>query len=232
MRPRVAALCLGVVLLGAAVPAARAADDPAVLAPGDGFRARQGFAWLVVRSDAVPRVVLDGKPLRPTIAPEDGVHHLRIGPLRPQGSRLEVASAQRRVTLTVFGDAGPGAAGFHPAAPKACWSCHETGPKGCGECHPWTGARHSPMRSGECTRCHDLQRPLPPERAQLCRPCHPNQAAGRHTGLRHPVSAPQDPARPGRRFDCTSCHDPHAPSLRGRLAVEQRQQWCRRCHRR
>jgi predicted CXXCH cytochrome family protein len=215
------------------VSAHGAGRDLSVLVPRDGFRSPGSHAWVVVRAGTAPRVTLDGGPLAGPTQAEEGVYHLRVGPLRPAGSRLEVEAAGKRAVLTLYGAAGAGAMRFHAAPAKSCSSCHEAGPKGCGECHRWPGALHAPAQQRQCGSCHDPLRPQPAEVASLCRPCHPKYTgAGRHPGLRHPVSAPQDPARPGRRFDCTSCHDPHAPLSLGRLTVEQRQRWCKGCHRR
>jgi predicted CXXCH cytochrome family protein len=68
---------------------------------------------------------------------------------------------------------------------------------------------------------------------ELCSGCHPEvtlKSKG-HPVANHPVAAPRELLRPGRKLTCASCHDPHGSNnqlmlieslLGGRL--------CRGCH--
>lgn len=223
---RAVALAL-VALLPAAAPAGQGTKAASILWPPPGYGAPKGSAWLVVRASAPPRTRLDGRPVGPPSRAEDGVYHIRLVGVRAQGSRVEVEAVGKRLALTL----GGGEALFHARPPEACASCHDLGARGCGECHRWDGARHPPSRPGECARCHAGSRSTPRDVAPLCAGCHPKHAGARHPKLRHPISAPQDPARPGRPFDCASCHDPHAPVRLDALSAEERKLWCRGCHR-
>ena len=97
---------------------------------------------------------------------------------------------------------------------------------------------HGIVVGGGCVSCHDphatdqqfmLKKPI----NELCSGCHPgivSKTMG-HPLPNHPVSAPRERLRPGRKLTCTSCHDPHGAihplmliqsPLGGRL--------CRECH--
>ncbi|MDX2495612.1 MAG: cytochrome c3 family protein, partial [Desulfuromusa sp.] len=70
---------------------------------------------------------------------------------------------------------------------------------------------------------------------ELCLGCHPGVAlktAG-HPVANHPVSAPKDPRRRGRKLTCTSCHDPHGSAYQLMLIQEKLGgRLCRECHKR
>ncbi len=75
---------------------------------------------------------------------------------------------------------------------------------------------HGIVKGGGCTICHSphatenifqLLEPI----NKLCVGCHVTMKGiivGHPVGG-HPVKGPRDPRRPGRRFGCTSCHNPH-----------------------
>ena len=98
---------------------------------------------------------------------------------------------------------------------------------------------HGIIFGNGCLACHDahatdqefvLKRPI----NELCLSCHPTLLlGGGHPVARHPVSRPQDFLRPGRKFSCTSCHDPHGTVHRYFL-IETKQggKLCRGCHKR
>ena len=128
-----------------------------------------------------------------------------------------------------------------PVGSAGCMTCH--GAAGSAERKIDLGRKtvHDANGSGECTVCHDPHgsnaRALLIEPANvLCGSCHQAQRDGGHffsgfDGSPHIVEADTDATRPGRPFDCTSCHDPHAsdyPKLW--YDGENKVEMCRRCH--
>jgi len=211
-------------LLGGSAPAGALT----VLAPADQARVRGDRAWLVVVSSEAPGVTLDGR--RAGRARDvAGAYHLRVEGLRAEGSRLEVAAEGSVVTLTVYGAAGA-ESGFHRSSPQACSTCHRVDASGCKECHQFEGAKHRPVLQKGCTPCHVPPDWQPQDPAPLCAVCHPDHGEGRHPRLRHPLRSARDPLRPGRSFDCASCHDPHAPQCLACLGREEMRSWCKGCH--
>jgi predicted CXXCH cytochrome family protein len=101
----------------------------------------------------------------------------------------------------------------------------------CFRCHPkaraWAAApsAHGPVRSGDCSECHDPHAAGPAllakQGAALCARCHDVQAAEERRG-----PAGHAPVVKG---DCAACHVPHgspdAPLLSGRP-----EKLCVRCH--
>lgn len=124
---------------------------------------------------------------------------------------------------------------------KTCTSCHETVKK-------WTESKytHGPVNDGRCERCHNphgsdneffLRKPI----WDLCVTCHAEKADGKHivssfvfsrNSGGHPTKDRKDPARQGRDFYCSSCHNPHGSSgvfllrMKGSLSFGV----CNRCH--
>lgn len=91
-----------------------------------------------------------------------------------------------------------------------------------------------------CVACHDphaadeqfmLRKPI----NQLCLGCHPvlPGGPGGHPVAGHPLSAPREHRRPGRKLTCVGCHDPHGSSFKY-LLVETKlgARLCRECHNR
>lgn len=143
-----------------------------------------------------------------------------------------------------------------PFASGACDKCHEPAGKDgraarkktpedtCFSCHAElrkAGERpgaHVPFAGGECLTCHDphssprpalIRKPL----ADICFSCHDQGQRDSHPVANHPTSKEGvgDPRRPGKPFDCASCHDPHGSSgaklLRGDIFT-----LCGECHKR
>lgn len=99
----------------------------------------------------------------------------------------------------------------------------------CTQCHEREGFEgkfvHAPVATGNCLVCHDPhasdhQGLLKKDPPALCLSCHPEIGQGPHvvagfSRSGHPLGEPykgnttEDPMRPGRRFYCASCHEPH-----------------------
>jgi len=92
-----------------------------------------------------------------------------------------------------------------------------------------------------CVSCHDphatdnsymLQKPI----NELCNGCHQVLPAGSKVGHpmpRHPIEAPSELRRPGRKLTCVGCHDPHGSNYQYML-IESKLggSLCRVCHKR
>lgn len=148
-----------------------------------------------------------------------------------------------------------------PAGAYECGACHDLqNEKGrfrerkihadlCTECHQdivdaymQEEYVHGPVEAGLCNTCHDSHATphrgqLVAEANELCLGCHEtiddSPHVGRGVGGRpHPLSGDKDPWRPGRKFDCTGCHNPHggkSPFYYQRGA-KSRMQLCQVCH--
>jgi predicted CXXCH cytochrome family protein len=123
-----------------------------------------------------------------------------------------------------------------PAFIGMCMACHEPHqadqekllrektPGLCFECHRQSRFNkknvHPPVAAGECMRCHTPHSSknrniLRAEGNEICKQCHTKPFEGSHAvgaiiSKGHRISGPKDPVRKGRRFGCTSCHDPHS----------------------
>jgi len=124
--------------------------------------------------------------------------------------------------------------------------------KTCGTCHDsvqeWQSRKygHGPVNDGRCERCHnphgsDNEFFLRKNIWDLCTTCHAEKASGKHVVSSfvfsrnkggHPTRDRKDPARPGREFGCSSCHNPHGSKgvyllrMKGTMPFNV----CRRCH--
>jgi predicted CXXCH cytochrome family protein len=104
--------------------------------------------------------------------------------------------------------------------------------------------KHGPAGAGYCNLCHDphasrnpawLRKPI----WSLCTTCHADKGSGVHvvagfvSGNSHPTRKRRDPARPGKRLSCTSCHEPHGGETQDLFAyeVKNRTELCSLCHR-
>ena len=93
----------------------------------------------------------------------------------------------------------------------------------CVECHDEqrsTPLLHGPVDAGMCVVCHDPHASDQPgqllaEVNQGCLSCHesligrPHVVGAMSTSARHPLEGPEDPRNPGKKLNCSSCHDPH-----------------------
>ncbi len=116
----------------------------------------------------------------------------------------------------------------------------------CLKCHGgiYSGKfRHGPPDAGYCTLCHDPHASPNPAWLRksswdLCSTCHPEQGSGVHVvagfakGKTHPTKNKKDPSRPGERFSCPSCHEPHSAEHQYFYAygARSRTEMCARCH--
>jgi predicted CXXCH cytochrome family protein len=132
---------------------------------------------------------------------------------------------------------------FDPKTPaKRASTVKET----CLKCHANVLSRrfkHGPVEAGYCVLCHDPHASPNPAWTRkptwdLCTTCHTNMqndvhvVAGFATGKTHPTKGKRDPARPGKRLTCSSCHDPHSAVTPYLLVfdVRSRSELCGYCH--
>jgi len=129
------------------------------------------------------------------------------------------------------------AKGLAAEAPALCMNCHDK--------KLFEGkVVHGPVAAGMCLGCHnphssDNQGLLNKEPAALCLDCHPDIRKGPHviagfSRSGHPLGIEKkdvaDPMRPGKKFYCASCHEPHR-SDRPRLnRFEKGMAFCQKCH--
>jgi predicted CXXCH cytochrome family protein len=127
--------------------------------------------------------------------------------------------------------------------PDLCFGCHD-------KAEFSKKTVHMPVASGGCTGCHaphssDNMAFLNKDPLSLCLECHadvkkkPHALAG-FGGSGHPLGGPRrgdkeppdDPARPGKKFYCGSCHNPHSSDdgrlfrYKGNSAIDL----CTHCH--
>ncbi len=196
--------------------------------PAPGARLSRNHGWLVLESAQPVRVTVEGTEVRASHE-EGAVRHFRLEGLRPEGTEISVSRAEESTRFTLYGGVSDAPA-FHGLEVPECVGCHDQGEAGCTGCHRWEGAKHAPVLAEGCSRCHASPTWLPREMGPVCSACHAAYAGGKHPRLRHKVSADRDPLRPGRRMDCASCHDPHAPRCLSCLKRGELRQWCLRCH--
>lgn len=118
----------------------------------------------------------------------------------------------------------------------------------CDECHEkklFEGkVVHGPIAVGNCLGCHhphasDFKGLLKMEPVALCLDCHPDIKKGPHviagfTRSGHPLGnekkEAQDPLRPGQKFYCVSCHEPHRSELPKLNRFGLGMVSCQKCH--
>lgn len=226
MRPLTAAA-----LILFALPAFAAEAKKSVIAPVDRYHSHVGSLWVVVRENADPEIILDGKKAvaKRTII-EKGVRHYRIEGLNRLESSLSVKSGGETASLKILGVESDmkTARSFHQFGWGACSSCHSYEPDTCIECHDFDGHKHATYL--KCESCHKKPGYVPVDTAPLCAQCHPEATAKFHKKLKHSLAAAADPRRPGKNFDCVSCHSPHAPKCLSGLKQGELREWCKGCH--
>lgn len=126
-------------------------------------------------------------------------------------------------------------------APDLCYNCHDKA----GFSNKLV---HMPVAGGMCLECH---RPhataetylLKSDPVKLCLECHPKvkqtphavagfSAGGHPLGYLKKKKPVPDPSRPGKRFYCGSCHNPHSsdsPNL-FRFGAKSGMELCTQCH--
>lgn len=121
--------------------------------------------------------------------------------------------------------------------PALCFTCHDKS--------EFTRKNiHGPVAAGMCLSCHNHHASkhenltLKPITA-LCTSCHTGAEIknGVHivSGMLsqgHPVSGKTDPKRPGKRFSCASCHDPHSSDFKRLMRYKNDEPFeiCISCH--
>lgn len=127
-----------------------------------------------------------------------------------------------------------------PMEPSAqCLNCHES--------KLFAGkVVHAPVAAGLCLVCHDphasehagLLKKAP---ATLCLDCHPDVGKTPHviagfSRAGHPLGEDgkgkmtDDPSRPGKKFYCASCHEPHSAALPALMRFRNGMSSCQKCH--
>jgi len=121
------------------------------------------------------------------------------------------------------------------AVPDLCFNCHDNA--------EFTRKNIHPALEMGCTTCHSphasanifqLLKPI----NGVCADCHPDIGKTPHVisgfgrGKGHPLMGKKDPARPGRAFACSSCHNPHSSdSIRlFRYRASSPFEICTNCH--
>ena len=148
-----------------------------------------------------------------------------------------------------------------PAAVGSCFMCHDAKSRDpklavlkpdatvCANCHEnsWAGRKyqHGPTQAGSCTTCHNPHASnytyfLRLSPGDLCVACHeevlfrPHVISGFSGKGGHPVRKSPDPYKPGREFNCVSCHNPHAGNsptfLNGYDSSQPLERFCLACH--
>jgi predicted CXXCH cytochrome family protein len=148
-----------------------------------------------------------------------------------------------------------------PAAVWSCLMCHDgksrdpklavlkPDEKVCVNCHEnsWENKKyqHGPTAAGSCTTCHNPHASnnanfLRLSTEDLCVTCHEDVLSRPHiltsfsVNGGHPVRKYSDPFKPGRRFNCVSCHNPHAGNspifLNGYESSMDMHHFCLTCH--
>jgi predicted CXXCH cytochrome family protein len=149
----------------------------------------------------------------------------------------EVCHAEIDASTVPHKSTGKNAKGLLADAPALCLNCHDQ--------KLFEGkVVHGPVAAGMCLGCHnphasDNQGMLKKEPATLCLDCHPDIKKGPHviagfTRSGHPLGNDkkevQDPLRPGKKFYCASCHEPHRSEQPQLTRYGKGMAACQKCH--
>lgn len=118
---------------------------------------------------------------------------------------------------------------------ELCYNCHDKSEFS-------KKSVHKPVKEGQCLKCHKThvgrnENLLIRKGIILCRKCHsmvlkePHAVAGfKRAG--HPLRGRKDPNRPGKTFECLSCHLPHTSEwpMLYRYKAEVMFDLCVHCH--
>jgi len=136
----------------------------------------------------------------------------------------------------------------HKSKGKSAKGLSAEGPALCANCHDKTlfegKVVHGPVAAGMCLGCHDPHASdniglLKKDPATLCLDCHSDIRKGPHviagfTRTGHPLGNEkrevQDPLRPGKKFYCAGCHEPHRSELPKLRRFPLGMVSCQKCH--
>lgn len=121
--------------------------------------------------------------------------------------------------------------------PDLCFNCHDKSEFGRKNVHP-------PVAGGMCLSCHgphssDSPALLSQAPVALCLSCHPDVESKPHvikgfSNKGHPLGNKDkaDPKRPGKKFYCGSCHNPHSSDFMKlfRYGAKAKMGLCINCH--
>lgn len=137
----------------------------------------------------------------------------------------EICHAGLDTSVTPHKGSGKSAKQLAGEGPGLCFTCHDE--------KLFQGkVAHAPVEAGKCLLCHnahssDYQGLLRLDTALLCLDCHPDTKKGPHvisgfSSSGHPLGDvarrtdasgnplfAEDPLRPGKKFYCAACHEPH-----------------------
>lgn len=135
------------------------------------------------------------------------------------------------------GPAGKSAREIAAAGPGMCMSCHDK--------KLFQGKMvHGPVAAGQCLLCHDNHASdqvalLKMNPVELCLDCHPDVKTSGHrlsqfSNNGHPLGNGNrqldDPSRPGKKFYCASCHEPHRSDRIKLTRYGREMDSCMNCH--
>jgi predicted CXXCH cytochrome family protein len=135
-------------------------------------------------------------------------------------------------------DSQPGRYQARPGDAEVCTECHED------KVQEFKANKfvHGPIEAGMCLVCHDPHASNNPAQLvapvnELCLRCHEEIGKKNHIvrgvgGKAHPLQGPENPAFPGKPFNCASCHDPHggASEQYFQRGLDNRFALCQLCH--
>jgi len=149
----------------------------------------------------------------------------------------EICHAEIDTSMLPHKSTGKNAKGLMAEAPALCANCHDK--------KLFEGkVVHGPVAAGMCLGCHNPHASdnlglLKTEPANLCLDCHPDIKKAPHviSGFSrsgHPLGNEkkevEDPLRPGKKFYCAGCHEPHRSELPKLTRYGKDMASCQKCH--